>query len=79
MPSHAGLDLIEARIRPVHEHLAEEALVPAPLVENYRDRFVAYQIREVLLRYLAERLAPLRRVDAGEPHPMLLPLGGQDR
>ena len=79
MPNHAGLDLIEAGIRPVHEQLAEDALVPVPLVENYRDRLVVYQIREVLLRYLAERLAPLRRVDAGEPHPMLLPLSGQDR
>lgn len=71
MPSHAGLDLIEARIRPIHEHRAEDALVLVPLVENYRDRLVVCQIREVLLRYLAERLPPLGRVDAGEPHAML--------
>jgi hypothetical protein len=31
MPSHAGLDLIEPRIHSVHEHLAEDALVPSLL------------------------------------------------
>jgi hypothetical protein len=57
MPSHAGLDLIEAGIRPVHEHLAEDAPVPVPLVEDDRDRLVVCQIREVLLRYLPATLA----------------------
>jgi hypothetical protein len=79
MPCQAGLDRIEVHIRSVHVHLAEEARGPVPLVEHHLNGVSVRQIREALLRYLPERLALLRRVDAGEPPPMLLPLGGQDR
>jgi hypothetical protein len=79
VPGQAGLDLIEARVRPIHEHLAEDALVPVSLVENYRDGVSVGQIREVPLRYLTERLALLRRVDACQPYAVSLTLGGQDR
>jgi hypothetical protein len=78
VPRESGLDLPEASISTVCQHLAYNPAVVISLVVVDRDRLAIHQTREMVFGDLAKRLAFLWRIDASEPHAMLYAVGSQD-
>ena len=71
MPSHARLDLFEVDVPAPDNDFAERALIAVLLVILDSNLFAKDEVGEVLLRARAERLAALRRVNAGESDAVL--------